>query len=61
MDITEAKGILKEAQAAWNKAKTRDDAADVIKTFGRKIGYKPVVKGVILGVEPDEALKVYAK
>jgi len=60
MDMETAKGILADAQEAWNKAATRDEAGEVIKTYGLKIGYKPVIKGVILGQEPDKALKVYA-
>lgn len=60
MDLATAKGILAEAKEAWEKAATRDEAGEVIKAYGLKIGYKPVIKGVILGVDPEKALKVYA-
>jgi hypothetical protein len=61
MTLEGAKKIAAEAKTAWDAAKTRDEGAKVIADFGVKIGYKPLIKILIKGVDPDTALAVYGR
>ncbi len=61
MTLEVAKGVAAEAQTKWDKATTKDEAAEIIATYGAKIGYKPLIKILIKKMNPDEALKVYNK
>jgi len=61
MTFEMAKSIMVEAKTAWDKATTKAEAAEVIKNFGLKIGYKPLIHHLISGWDMDKALKVYNK
>jgi hypothetical protein len=60
MTMEKAKAIIAGAKEAWSAAETRDAAAEVIRNFGKKIGYKPLIKIILLGQDEDKVLgKIY--
>ncbi len=58
----EAEALAKKAQAAFNKAKTKEEVVEVMKTYGSQgIGYRPLCKLLFSGMAMDKALKAYAR
>ena len=59
MTFAEAKKIGDEAKKEYAKATTKEAIEHIVKTYGLKVGYKPIVKYLMLGQDADKAFKVY--
>ena len=58
----EAEALAKKAQEEFDKAKTKAQVVEVLKTYGASgIGYRPICKLLIGGQPMEKALKAYAK
>ena len=51
--------LLKQAQKAWEAAKSKEDAAAVLKRFGQGgVGWRPACRVLIGGQSIEQALKL---
>jgi len=58
----EAEAIAKEAQKAFDAAKTKAQVVEVLKKYGSGgIGYRPLCKLLIGGMSMEKALKAYTE
>lgn len=53
----EAVAILKEGQEKLGKAETKRETLNVLAEAGKKLGYKPVFRALVLGENPESAVR----
>jgi hypothetical protein len=64
LTFAQAEAVLAEAKSVLDSIQHTPEVKAFVATlltYGRKIGYKPVIKGCLLGKPTAEALKAYRK
>jgi hypothetical protein len=59
MALTKQEGIelLEKSKVMMAEAKTKDEAIAVLQSAGSAVGYKPAMRVLVYGTEPDKAIK----
>ena len=57
MEKQDAVYTLVEAKEQMEKASTKEEALDVLRSAGNVVGYAPAFRALVTGVEPDKAVR----